>query len=307
MAVAPARAAEDCPGLLPQIVCASPTDPAAIDAYEGSWLHRTLAFQSRLGDPLPLVDTTYVGTHNSANSTSEAPTLSGGDANQQLSLTDQLRLDVRSLEIDVHFVSGRAVVCHGRSAEELHFGCTTERTFAERLPEIRDWLRAHPREVVLLYVEDHLRGGYDEGAAQLEEGLGPFLYRPPVGKCEPMPLGLSRRDILRAGKQVLVISSCGEGSAWSSLVFDDAARAENEGGPSDFEGYPACSYSGRFQRFFEDSTALSFGTGGLQDDGGLTPAGHPRDDPLRRRPLRLRPADPGRRPPRRARVELGGQ
>lgn len=271
LGAAPARAQQDCPGPLPQLVCATPTDPAAIEAYEASWLHRTLAFQRRLGDRLPLVDAPWVGTHNSANSTSEDPTLSGSDSNQQLSLLDQLRLDVRSLEIDVHFVSGRAVVCHARSADELHFGCTTERTLAERLPELRDWLEANPREIVLLYIEDHLRGGYDETAKVLKDALGPFLYRPPAGGCAPMPLGLSRADIRAKGKQVLAISGCGEGSAWSSLVFDDAERAKHEGGPSDFEGYPHCDYAGRFQRFFEDSTALSYGVGGFKDDGGLTP------------------------------------
>ena len=268
----PAHAQGDCPGVLPQIVCVAPTDPAAIEAYEGSWLHRTLAFQSRLGDPLPLVDAPWVGTHNSANSTSESPTLSGSDSNQQLSLTDQLRIDVRSLEIDVHFVSGRPVVCHGRGAKEAHLGCTTERTLAERLPELREWLDAHPREVVLLYLEDHLEGGYDATAEVLEDVLGKHIYQPPPGTCAPMPLNLSRRQILATGRQLLVISGCGEGTAWRGLVFDDAERARHESKAGAFEGYPACDYEGRFQRFYEDSTALSYGTGGTRDDPGLTPA-----------------------------------
>jgi len=269
---APARAQQDdCPGFLPQIACEAPQDPAAIEAYEGSWLHRTLAFQFRLGNTLPLVNAPYLGTHNSANSTSEDPTLSGSDANQMLSLTDQLRLDVRSLELDVHNIGGTPVLCHGRGADQMHAGCTNERTFAQRLPELRAWLDAHPRQVVLLYLEDHLEGAYDSGAAVLENVLGPHLYRPPPGACTPMPLQLTRKQVLAAGKQVLAISSCGEGTAWRGLVFDDAERAKHEGSASDFEAYPACRYSGHFQRFFEDSTALSFGVGGGQASPGLTP------------------------------------
>ena len=271
LAAAPARAQESCPGFLPQIACEAPEDPAAIEAYEGSWLHRTLAFQYRLGNSLPLRNAPYVGTHNSYNSTAEDPTLSGSDANQMLSLTDQLRLDVRSLELDVHFFGGRPVLCHARSADEGHAGCTTERTFAERLPELRTWLEAHPRQVVLLYLEDHLQGGYDEGAAVLEEGLGPLLYRPPPGTCTPMPLSLTRKQVLAAGKQVLAISSCGEGTQWRGLVFDDEHRAEHEGNAGDFEPYPACDYTGHFQRFYEDSTALSYGAGGFEEFPAMTP------------------------------------
>lgn len=266
-----ARAQDECPGFLPQIACAAPADPAAIAAYEGSWLHRTLAFQHRIGDTLPLVNAPWVGTHNSANSTSESPTLSGADSNQMLSLTDQLRLDVRSLELDIHFAGGVPRVCHARGADQGHAGCTTERTLAERLPEIRDWLDAHPREVVLLYLEDHLQGGgYDPAAAVLEEALGPKLYRPPPGTCTSMPMRLSRRQVLAAGKQVLAISSCGEGTAWQGLIFDDAPRAEFEGNAGDFDP-AACGYTGHFQRYYEDSTALSYGAGGFQEFPALTP------------------------------------
>src|ERR1041385_8524020 len=44
-------------GLVPEEQCATPVTPrvshAAIAAYRHSWLHRTLAFQYRLGNSLP--------------------------------------------------------------------------------------------------------------------------------------------------------------------------------------------------------------------------------------------------------------
>lgn len=248
--------------------------PARAEDYADSWLHRTLAFQYRIGNPLPLINAPLIGTHNSFNSTSEPPTLSGEDNNQVLSLTQQLDIDVRSLELDVHNVNGRPVVCHGRGADQAHFGCTTERTFAERLVELRDWLTQHPDQVLLLYLEDHLQGAYDAGAQVLDEGLGPLLYKPPPGDCSGMPLLLTRRQVLAAGKQVIPISSCGEGTKWRDLVFDDKAREEFEGGADDLEPYPQCDYTGHFQRFFEDSTYLSFGVdtvSGATPSPGLTP------------------------------------
>src|SRR3954447_9582729 len=112
-------------GAVPEESCATPVTPRvshkAIDAYQDSWLHHTLAFQYRLGNTLPLRNANWVGTHNSFNSASERFTVSGMDANQQTSLVDQLRMDVRSLELDAHFVptpwangAKAPVACHGR-------------------------------------------------------------------------------------------------------------------------------------------------------------------------------------------------
>src|SRR3954454_2683015 len=77
---------------------------AGIQAYEGSWTHRTLAFQYQLGNDVGFVNAPWLGTHNSFNSIAQlGPALSSSDANQQLSLVDQLRMDMRSIEIDIHW------------------------------------------------------------------------------------------------------------------------------------------------------------------------------------------------------------
>ena len=86
-----------------QVLGTPDASPAAVAAHEASETARSLRLQRALGDRLPLVDGLWIGTHNSFNSTSESPTLSQSDSNQQLSLTDQLRLDVRSLELDAHW------------------------------------------------------------------------------------------------------------------------------------------------------------------------------------------------------------
>jgi hypothetical protein len=284
-------------GVVPEESCATTLTPRVshrlIDAYQGSWLHRTLAFQYELGNALPFRNAFWLGTHNSFNSASEPPTPSGMDANQQVSLTDQLRMDVRSLELDVHFVpspwaegANAAVVCHGRGEDEYHAGCTTERLFADRLGEIATWLDAHPRQVILLYVEDHLvdADGHAEGAAALRDVLGARMYRTGAsgGACRELPGALTRDDVLDAGAQVIVMGGCGVGSQWRALSFGDSDRAVNESGGSDgFQGYPTCDpershtyFDAHLIRYFEDSTGLSAGvafSSGEAPETGITP------------------------------------
>ena len=285
--------------------CTTPLGPAVskarIEAYRDSWTHRALGFQYELGSDLALAHAPWVGTHNSYNSASEPFSLSGSDHNHQLSLTDQLRIDVRSLELDAHWFRSRQadgerapVLCHARGAGEQHAGCTTERLLEDGLREIDAWLDENPGEVLLVYLEDHLApasiegqlasgDGYDATAAVLNDVFRSRLYRPPAGgDCTQLPLsGLTRSDVLAAGAQVVIMSGCGEGAAWRSSVFGDDNRAANEGRPRDYQGFPTCgpppatdgydlAFNGEnFVRYYEDSTVLTANAG--DPDDGITP------------------------------------
>lgn len=277
-------------------------DAEAVDAYEDSWVHRVLGLQYDLAGDVGLANAPWVGTHNSTNSPSEETTLSSTDSNQQHSLTDQLRMDVRSLELDVHWVHSphangqpAAVACHARGAGEMHAGCTTERLFSDALAEIETWLRAHEDQVLLLYVESHLDpargtpgGGWQAAADDLEESIGDLVFRPasrPENGCAPgVPVEVSRDDILAAGKQVLIVSGCGPAADWQNLVWewknDSADTAQRETGSS--TNYAAdCSaadltrtdYDTRLVRFYEDSTWLSamISPGSPSRNRGITP------------------------------------
>ena len=252
----------------------------AVDAYQSSWTHRALGLQYALGNDVPLANAPWIGTHNSFNSTSEFPTASHTDSNQQLSIIDQLRIDMRKLEIDVHWTpspwaggANAPVVCHGRGADEAHAGCTTERLFADTMAPVAAWLRAHPSEVLLLYVEDNLGGteGQEAAARVLDDVFGKLLYRPRGGaSCSLLPLGLTRRDVLSAGAQVVVVSGCGAGPGWRGAVFDWDGRPAPAAAPVHVEtsthGYsadcapgdfPRSTYDTRLVRYYEDSTWVS--------------------------------------------------
>ena len=257
------------------VACTTPVGPKVdrrkVTAHTRSELHDALALQYELGSGLPFRETPWLGTHNSFNSASEMVTLSQTDSNQQLSMIDQLRIDMRSLELDVHWFLGRPVLCHARSSAEMHAGCSVERLYEDGLNEIARWLDANPDQVILLYVEDHLEeaAAFDATAAATERALGELIYRP-SGSCQGFDAAPTREQVRDAGAQVILISSCDAGTTWGGLVYDDAERAANEGG--EFTGCPG--YEGVLKRFFEDSTGLSAGlafTSGEPMDPGLTP------------------------------------
>lgn len=272
---------------IPDTLCLLPLShrvtQAARDAYQQSWVHRTAQFQYALGDSLPFTDAQWLGTHNSFNSLSSSFTLSHADSNQQLSLTQQLDIDIRALELDLHYIprlellGGKAVtVCHGQGAEALHLGCTNEPTFTRVLPEIATWLNrsANSNEVVLLYLEDALKDAkaYASAVATLETVLrrpngSSLIYRPdPAQKagngCVPMPTGISRDDIRASGARVILVGSCAPG--WSGAVFDWNPTHVESGNTAAYQEFPACdsthgasAYATKMVRYYEDSTLVS--------------------------------------------------
>lgn len=272
----------------PEAACAAvpyghDVSPAALAAHQTSWLHRAAAFQYDLGNTVPLRDAQWVGTHNSYNANANGLTLSHSDSNQQLTLTQQLDGDVRSLEIDLHFVRGEVRVCHARPASEQHAGCTNEPTLAETLPEIVSWIAAHDDQVLLLYLEDALgTDGYAPALAALESALGSRIYKPapaPAGAaCTQLPLDLSRQDVLAAGKNVVVVGDCSSG--WNTHVYgwkgNTSAEAGNSTGYTCASPISADKYQTHLVRFFEDSTFVSSVTAPNQGmtarrAGALTP------------------------------------
>jgi hypothetical protein len=258
-----------------------PAAAGPVEDFERSWAHAALGFQYELGGDVALRNAPWVTTHNSFNSTAEmGQTLSTLDSNQRITILDQLRVDVRGLELDLHwFLSPGSggfapVVCHARGEEEGHAGCTIEKPLGQVLDSIAAWLRQNNDQVLLLYLEDDLGSqGHDRSAQILEQKLGPAIYRPARSgsECVPLPMDLTRDRVRAAGKQVLLVSGCGRGNAWPALVFDWSEREEER--PFGFGDYPQCgadidraTYNAKLVRYYEDSTQLT-ATAGTPDDG----------------------------------------
>ncbi|MBV8692384.1 MAG: hypothetical protein JOY57_12040 [Actinobacteria bacterium] len=267
---------------------------AKVDAYEKSWTHRALTLQRALDDGAPLLDEMVVHTHNSFNSSSYPTTVTNQDPNQLYSLSNQLRMDIRFLELDLHWVpsiygtpatGGYAVtLCHGTGVDvgptTVHVGCSVDRPFTDGLAEIRMWMNANPDEVVFLYLENQMTGNptaHALAAAAIKQYLGDLVLTTPPGKpCAPMPLSTSRAAMRAAGKRVLIVGNCGPG-AWGTYVYERGPLWDesDEGQGNTYPAFPKCldlrakyHYDTHWMRWYEDSTWLTAMTGG----GGFSTA-----------------------------------
>lgn len=250
---------------------------AAMAEFEASWLARALALQRQLDLDVPLAQALLPHTHNSANSSAYAPSITTLDANQVLTITDQLRLGMRAIEIDVHWAPHpqgdpsqgmRAVVqCHGEPvltpAGTIHAGCSVDMLLVDLLAELRVWLNNNPDEVVLLYLENVLdddTAAHDAAVAAIDAKLGTLVARPAPGAgCQALPVTVTKRQILGTGHQVLITGNCGPGG-WNDRVFD-RYPSWNERGGSTFdctsERSAITNFDGILVRRYEDSTWLS--------------------------------------------------
>lgn len=247
--------------------------------YLSSWLHRAIAFQYRLQNPLPIGSEQWVGTHNSFNSPAAGLTVSHLDSNQQLTLSQQLDIDVRALELDTHWLpalnaaGGRVVVCHGQNYAEANLGCTTEPPLSRVLPEIDSWLVRHPAQVILVYLDDNFgpAQAYTATVNALDAGLRrpdghSLIYHPQPsaigsGNCAEMPRDVSRQQILAAGAQVMIVGNCQHG--WSPDVYGWGDHVES-GNTAAYKPFPTCDatysrqvYGTKFVRYYEDSTLVT--------------------------------------------------
>lgn len=228
------------------------------------WVQRVLALQMDLDRTEPLGRSTFLYTHNSYNSAAYANAGRYWDPNHQLSITEQLNLGVRALELDVHWTLGakakkELLLCHGTSK---HLGCSLfDRPLSEALSEIRQWLLLpeHQRQVLMIYLEDAMEGRYGEAIQVIHDSIGEWVYRPQ--RCEPLPLEVTKQALLNQGKRVLLVGGdCGS-PAWSQWVFKGHWPTKN----NSFKGFPECTVDGlsadqvanRLVRIYEDATWLS--------------------------------------------------
>lgn len=258
------------------LVDGEPVDSARVDAYLASGTHAAMDARFHADDATPLRLARWPSTHNSFNAEAYAPTVSGLDANQRYSIYDQLRMDVRSVELDIHWwpsatgAGMAAVLCHGEDlGNRVHAGCTNERLFGDGLRELAFFLRQDDAadEVILLYVEDHLDAdpaAYAAAAETLAQ-FGDVLLTPADSRracADGLPLDATREDLLAAGKRLLVVAStCGEGTPWAGLVHSYGASVDQHG-IEDIAPYPDCSatsveYGTRIVRVWEDRTWLT--------------------------------------------------
>jgi hypothetical protein len=271
-----------------------PISDAAIATYQSSWVHQALARQRDLDEQVPLTETLLPHTHNSFNASQYRvptdgsvptyyPTLTNQDSNQVYDITGQLNMDVRAIEIDLHWVPspyGSAAtgghwvtLCHGSSVRPpvpgsplVHVGCSADRPMEAGLKEVAAWLASHPDEFVLLYLENQMGGSEQAHAIAgdlIEQDLGDYVLPTPAGQpCASMPMDQSKAQLKAEGHRVVIVGNCDAGAAtsWGALVHERGPRWDESGDPDSYDASAcAADQSARqndttFRRSFEDST-----------------------------------------------------
>jgi hypothetical protein len=253
-----------------------PKPESPVDVYQRSWEKTSLGQQRGLEANLPLKDSTFLHTHNTYNSAAYTTAFSYIDPNQNFSINDQLRMDIRAIELDVHWYFSmdgwpwewgmRPLLCHG---QDNHLGCSSyDRHLSKGVSELNSFIRSNRSEVVILYVEEHLDGHYQDALNVIKSSLGDLIYRP-SGNCQDAPVGLTRQQVLNAGKNIILWSgSCGTGE-WQSWVYQKNSVVPEQN-VSKFTSYPDCgsanmnadAYTNKMVRYYEDKTNLSAWFGG---------------------------------------------
>ena len=263
---------------------------AHVTEYQSTWTHHALTLQRQLDDNVPLARSLLPHTHNTFNASVYSPTLTNQDPNQVYSIADQLRMDIRAIEMDVHWVpsphgnfkSGykAVVLCHGQVVNGVHVGCTVDRWFPDGLDELAGWLHQpeNANEVVLLYLENNLDNNaqaHDIAAREIAAHLGDLVAKPPANHpCAPIDTSTSAAAVRAAGNRVIIVGNCGpSGSAWNSWVHERGIPnhwVESSSGPGDdYPGLNGCAAERvrtgaghALVRWYEDSTWLSATTSG---------------------------------------------
>ncbi len=275
------------------------TATPAVDQFKNSWVAHALALQRDIDVNAPLSQATFIGTHNSENAISyQIPFLRYVDPNQILSIHDQLEMGVRSIEYDVHWYTDshfkkEILLCH---ALPNHVGCSMfDRPVIEGLSELRDWLQKNPGEVVVLYFDRGvaLDGHEPRLTSYLQTYLGSYIYKPAALRktlgvapaCLSVPATLRKADVLKAGKQLIIVTKDCDGPNpryaeqdtyrldWNDYVFAGVGNVPSHPFTimdstigDDFTAYPDCSKSTVFVddpkhtsvwRIFEDRTLLA--------------------------------------------------
>ncbi len=212
------------------------TFSAAADNGE-SWAQRVLPLQHQIDIQSPMSEALWLGTHNSFDNANDDSFI---DYNQAYSIRGQLDRGIRQIGLDIHYSYGdniidKAVrVCHNNTNYNPECGSATgDRKAKYAIDDIAQWLKAgHLDQVVILRLDlsDSARHNINKVEDVIKNHLGSWIYQPStlashgnLGElgCTAIPTTLSKKDVLKKGKNVIVITpqSCQSNGGFNDWVF----------------------------------------------------------------------------------------
>lgn len=197
-------------------------DNNALTEHYQTWAYQAYQKQDLLDNATPIAQGYNSGSHNAFNSSAYGAVYI--DPNHSLSITEQLDIGVRTLELDVHWTHQMKDIPHGDALLLCHFGgqrgCSAlERYFSDAVAEINDWVRKNPRTVLFMGFEDYWADNEDK----MLEALAPLddlIYKP--GTCTDFleaAKTLTEEDVLKAGKQILLVNGDCATDAWAAAAY----------------------------------------------------------------------------------------
>jgi len=277
-------------------ICAEYCQPGTVEI--DAWLKHAMRDQIALQRDTPFCYLQYAGTHNSAISraygygtedlflqdllrffTSHKDT-EMVSANQKLSLTDQLNLGVRMIEIDTHLVHSRLTICHAggvdvpavnnfvqKVADLLHvqidwdtelLGCdpgfsdpSLEVPLRQVLGEIREWMgeEENKEEVVIAFFDDQIDlqtwGVVGDLVKEVEDVFGQMVFTPP-NKRDFSPdnhTWPTPNQMLEMGKRIIFMSGT-DYTDMHDVIFHKTGPYTcdwSETNIGSFQPYPKCA------------------------------------------------------------------
>ncbi len=220
------------------------------------WLGWALAQQLySISKDQPINRIPWLGSHN-AFSNFHQGFGSGAYTNHYYSITDQLNIGVRHLELDPHYYGGagrNAIrLCHASSTDLCRIPGYATRLFGYALKEIANWLRANPGEVIIVKLNDKNLPSdkYSELYNELNTNLGSVIYKPPSTFTRWPTL----QEIRAAGKQILFMMHDNAPPANNGWVWDassyvlDGETAKNWPRKQDFNSCIASDFVWQIDR-----------------------------------------------------------
>lgn len=202
-------------------------DKRRIWSGRDAWLEWALK-QQRYGISVnePINWVPHIGGHNAYSSRNQGFGID--QSNQTYSITDQLRMGVRFLELDPHYSEGQYVVCHNGIQPCLP---SYRRRLAYVFDEIRNWLRDNPDEVLFIKLDEHV-GDNTAGLGELiNHYFGSTVYK----RASDPKQWPTVAQVRAAGKQVLLATRNAQISSTTYMWYFDYNYATGRDHPKVFD------------------------------------------------------------------------
>ncbi len=192
-----------------------------VDDFQKTWQYWAIQEQLRLAKHDPINTVMLLAAHNAYNNAADGYLF----PNQHYSITDQLRIGIRVIMLDVHYsdssfwTGSAASLCHGL---QTHVGCSsTDRMFSSALKEIANWLSKakNQQEVVILEIQDAVNKT-EKSASHIndpiEKYLGHLVFKPADKNPHRWP---TMAEMIEMNKRVIILWQ-GNASFGSQYLFN---------------------------------------------------------------------------------------